>query len=264
MRLLPNFPIVYKPRRLIANQRMRRACGRSREPTAGLTEAPPPSTIAASGATNGVRRPCEGGQGMPATMFRAALALCVIASGAAQAQRYDPGASDTEIRLGETAPYSGPVAVAGAIGQPDFTAYFTAVNKAGGINGRQVRLIARRRVTVRRKPSKPHAAWSRTTMSCCCSAPSARPPTRRWKNISTRRRCRNCSSARAPAVSAIPKTFRGPWPSRQATRRKGRRWHDTFLKPSRRPGSPCCIRTTIWARIFAPDSAPAWGTKRIP
>jgi ABC-type branched-subunit amino acid transport system substrate-binding protein len=75
------------------------------------------------------------------TMFRATLALCVIASGAAMAQRYDPGASDTEIRLGETAPFSGPVAVAGAIGQASL-AYFAAVNKAGGINGRQVKLLS--------------------------------------------------------------------------------------------------------------------------
>jgi len=77
---------------------------------------------------------------MPGKMIRAILALCVVASGAAKAQHYDPGASNTEIKLGQTVPLSGPVAVAGAVGQASL-AYFAAVNKAGGINGRQVKLL---------------------------------------------------------------------------------------------------------------------------
>lgn len=74
---------------------------------------------------------------------RASLALLVSASiaGAAQAQPYDPGASDTEIRLGQTVPFSGPVSVAGAVGHASL-AYLAAVNQAGGINGRQVKLLA--------------------------------------------------------------------------------------------------------------------------
>jgi len=68
------------------------------------------------------------------------LALLVASAGAARAQPYDPGASDTEIRIGQTVPFSGPVSVAGAVGHASL-AYFAAVNKAGGINGRQVRLI---------------------------------------------------------------------------------------------------------------------------
>jgi hypothetical protein len=53
---------------------------------------------------------------MPGIRFRAALALFFVATGAAMAQQYDPGASDTEIRLGQTMPFSGPVSVAGAVG----------------------------------------------------------------------------------------------------------------------------------------------------
>ncbi len=86
---------------------------------------------------------------MPGSMFRAIVATFIVMTGAAVAQpsgngttpRYDPGASDTEIRLGQTMPFSGPVSVAGAAGQASL-AYFAAVNKAGGINGRQVKLIA--------------------------------------------------------------------------------------------------------------------------
>jgi branched-chain amino acid transport system substrate-binding protein len=78
---------------------------------------------------------------MPGIRFRAALALFFVATGAAMAQQYDPGASDTEIRLGQTMPFSGPVSVAGAVGYASL-AYFDAVNKAGGINGRRIRLLS--------------------------------------------------------------------------------------------------------------------------
>ena len=73
--------------------------------------------------------------------FRAALAVLVVATSPAMAQQYDPGASDTEIRLGQTMPFSGPVSVEGAAGHASL-AYFAAVNKAGGINGRQVKLLS--------------------------------------------------------------------------------------------------------------------------
>jgi branched-chain amino acid transport system substrate-binding protein len=75
------------------------------------------------------------------TRFRAVVAMCFMATGAAMAQRYSPGASDTEIRLGQTVPFSGPVSVAGVVGHASL-AYFVAINKAGGINGRQIKLIA--------------------------------------------------------------------------------------------------------------------------
>ena len=58
----------------------------------------------------------------------------------AQAQ-YDPGASDTEIKLAQTMPYSGPVSAAATVGYA-CTAYFETVNKAGGINGRKVTLVS--------------------------------------------------------------------------------------------------------------------------
>src|SRR5580692_10850327 len=78
---------------------------------------------------------------MPGSVSRAFLAMWVIATGTAMAQQYDPGASAAEIKLGQTMPFSGPVSVAGAVGQASL-AYFDAVNKAGGINGRRIRLLS--------------------------------------------------------------------------------------------------------------------------
>jgi ABC-type branched-subunit amino acid transport system substrate-binding protein len=56
-------------------------------------------------------------------------------------KRYDLGASDTEIKLGQTMPYSGPVSAAATVGTA-CTAYFDTINKSGGINGRKVTLIS--------------------------------------------------------------------------------------------------------------------------
>jgi branched-chain amino acid transport system substrate-binding protein len=56
-------------------------------------------------------------------------------------KQYDPGASDSEIILGQTMPYSGPVSAAATMGHA-CAAYFETVNKAGGINGRRVNLVS--------------------------------------------------------------------------------------------------------------------------
>jgi branched-chain amino acid transport system substrate-binding protein len=59
----------------------------------------------------------------------------------AQAANYGPGVTDTEIKLGTTSPYSGPVSAYGVYGQAQL-AYFRKVNDSGGINGRKVNLIS--------------------------------------------------------------------------------------------------------------------------
>ena len=59
----------------------------------------------------------------------------------AQAAKYGPGASATEIKLGQTMPYSGPASAYGTIGRVE-QAYFKMINDNGGINGRKVNLIS--------------------------------------------------------------------------------------------------------------------------
>lgn len=55
-------------------------------------------------------------------------------------KKYDPGASDTEIKIGNTNPYSGPASAYGTIGKA-IAAYFKMVNEQGGINGRKVTFV---------------------------------------------------------------------------------------------------------------------------
>src|SRR5258705_5779604 len=70
------------------------------------------------------------------------LGLAISSAGPALAQKkYDPGASDTEIRIGQTMPYSGPLSSVSVIGKTE-AAYFRMINALGGINGRKINLIS--------------------------------------------------------------------------------------------------------------------------
>src|SRR5512132_2019844 len=71
----------------------------------------------------------------------AALALLAASSGAALAQKkYDTGASDTEIKIGNIMPYSGPASAYGVIGKTE-EAFFKMINDKGGINGRKINFV---------------------------------------------------------------------------------------------------------------------------
>src|ERR1700733_7123978 len=85
---------------------------------------------------------------MPDSVHRRQVAklLCVApllagTAAAAAERQYDPGASDTEIKLGTTSPYSGPASSFGAYGKAQ-VAFFNMLNDQGGINGRKVNLIS--------------------------------------------------------------------------------------------------------------------------
>ncbi|MFH0298787.1 ABC transporter substrate-binding protein [Bradyrhizobium sp. 31Argb] len=74
--------------------------------------------------------------------FAAAVALLAVSSGHALAQKaYDVGATDTEIKIGNIMPYSGPASAYGVIGKTE-AAYFNKINAEGGINGRKINFIS--------------------------------------------------------------------------------------------------------------------------
>src|SRR5262249_22260624 len=74
--------------------------------------------------------------------FSAALALAATLSTAALAQKkYDTGATDTEIKIGNIMPYSGPASAYGVIGKTE-EAYFRKINAESGINGRKLNFIS--------------------------------------------------------------------------------------------------------------------------
>jgi branched-chain amino acid transport system substrate-binding protein len=74
--------------------------------------------------------------------FAAAAALTVLMTHGALAQKkYDTGASDTEIKIGNVEAYSGPASAYGVIGKTE-DAYFRMINDAGGVNGRKINFIS--------------------------------------------------------------------------------------------------------------------------
>src|SRR3954466_2621472 len=84
---------------------------------------------------------------MPAVtgkLAAASLALALIAASASTAsaqKKYDTGATDTEIKIGNIMPYSGPASAYGIIGRTE-AAYFKKINDEGGINGRKINFIS--------------------------------------------------------------------------------------------------------------------------
>jgi branched-chain amino acid transport system substrate-binding protein len=69
-----------------------------------------------------------------------ALALALSVSAANAQKKYDPGASDTEIKVGQTVPFSGPASAYASIGKTQ-AAYIKMINDQGGVNGRKINLI---------------------------------------------------------------------------------------------------------------------------
>src|ERR1700676_5148056 len=74
--------------------------------------------------------------------FSTAIILLVASgSGALAQKKYDTGATDTEIKIGNIMPYSGPASAWGVIGKTE-AAYFRKINAEGGINGRKITFIS--------------------------------------------------------------------------------------------------------------------------
>jgi branched-chain amino acid transport system substrate-binding protein len=71
----------------------------------------------------------------------ALAALAMVATPASAQRSYGPGASNSEIRIGTTTPYSGPASAYSA-GAVSITAYFAMVNEHGGVNGRKINFIS--------------------------------------------------------------------------------------------------------------------------
>ena len=74
-------------------------------------------------------------------VISAAFALCTAMNPALAQKSYDSGASDTEIKIGNIMPYSGPASAYAVIGKAE-DAYFNKVNAEGGVNGRKIKFIS--------------------------------------------------------------------------------------------------------------------------
>jgi branched-chain amino acid transport system substrate-binding protein len=74
--------------------------------------------------------------------FLISSAIFCLATGSAVAQnKYGPGVTDTEIMIGQTIPYSGPLSAYGTQGRAE-SAYYKMINDEGGVNGRRIKLLS--------------------------------------------------------------------------------------------------------------------------
>ncbi len=76
-----------------------------------------------------------------AAFSTAVIAFAAVSGGALAQKKYDTGATDTEIKVGNIMPYSGPASAYGVIGKTE-EAYFKKINAEGGINGRKINFIS--------------------------------------------------------------------------------------------------------------------------
>lgn len=76
-----------------------------------------------------------------ALVLAAALAAAGLSTPASAQKSYGPGVSDTEIKVGNTMPYSGPASPLSITGKV-IAGYFDEVNEKGGVNGRKLNLIS--------------------------------------------------------------------------------------------------------------------------
>src|SRR5277367_852338 len=68
------------------------------------------------------------------------LALAAVAVAAQAQKQYAPGVTDTEIKIGQTMPLSGPASAFSQVGRAE-AAYFHMINDQGGVNGRKLTLV---------------------------------------------------------------------------------------------------------------------------
>ena len=188
----------------------------------------------------------------PATIrsaaFWTALMTFAATNGSALAQKkYDTGATDTEIKIGNIVPYSGPASAYGIIGKSE-EAYFKMINENGGINGRKIKFISYddaysppKAVEQVRKLVESDEVL--VVFNAARHAVQHRDPeiSERQKGAATVRRHRRHQVERSDALS-VDHRMAAQLSERSAIYAK------FLMKEKPTPRSPCSTRTTISAR----------------
>jgi hypothetical protein len=142
----------------------------------------------------------------------AAMLLTLAGQASAGEKKYGPGVTDSEITIGNTSPYSGPASAFSMVAKAG-EAYVRKINAEGGINGRKIKFVS---------------------YDDAYSPPKTVEQTRKlvesdevlfvfnaFRNISTPRRCRSCSSQAGRRSGTTRRIFHGRWDSPRATRMRG-------------------------------------------
>ena len=179
----------------------------------------------------------------------AAAAAFAASAGSARADNA-PGVTDTEIKIGQTMPYSGPASAYGVIGRAE-AAYFKMINEQGGVNGRKINLISlddaysppKTVEQIRRLVEQEQVAFLFQTPR---HAAERRDPaiSQRQQGAAAVRRDRRGHVLRSEALS-LDDGLPAELPDRSAQSSPS-----TFWRPSPTRRSRCSIRTTASARTI--------------
>ena len=150
----------------------------------------------------------------------AATALSVLATQGALAQKkYDTGASDTEIKIGNVEAYSGPASAYGIIGKTE-DAYFRMINDQGGVNGRKINFISYDDGYSPPKTVEQVRKLIESDEVFLVFNALGTPTQTAVQKYQNGKKVRSCSSPPAPASGTIRRIFHGPWAISRATASK--------------------------------------------
>jgi hypothetical protein len=174
--------------------------------------------------------------------------LAFVALPARAEKQYGPGVTDTEIKIGNTGPYSGPASSYGTIPK-SMAAYYKAVNDQGGANGRKINFISYD--DAYSPPKTVEQVRRLVEQDSMLLVATPRTPTNSaiW-NYMNQRRCRSCLSPPAPPNGMTPNTILGRSVGSPITKAKGASTPPTqsSIGPTAKLGSS--IRTTISERTI--------------
>jgi branched-chain amino acid transport system substrate-binding protein len=175
------------------------------------------------------------------TLAAASLASLAVAGSALAQKKYDPGATDKEIKIGGISPYSGPASAYGVIGKV-MGAYFDKVNAEGGIKGRMIKFISLDDGYNPAKTVEQARKLVEQDEVLLIFNPLGTPPNSAIHKYMNDQKVPHLFLSSGFTKWADPKNF--PWTMGFSPRSS----RSTSSRPSPTPRSPCSTRTTTTAR----------------
>ena len=178
----------------------------------------------------------------------AALALAgLIATTATAQKKYDVGASDTEIKIGNINPYSGPASAYGVVGKTE-AAYFNKVNVEGGINGRKINFISYDDAYSPPKAVEQARKLVESDGVLLIFNSLGTPSNTAIQKYMNTKKVPQLFVATGATKWNDPKVSRGPWAFDRTTKARDTSTPSICYSNCRRERSASCSRTTIMVR----------------
>jgi ABC-type branched-subunit amino acid transport system substrate-binding protein len=187
--------------------------------------------------------------GIAYALGAAAMAAMLASAAPAQAQKkYGPGASDTEIKIGNIMPYSGPASAYATIGKVQ-AAYFKKVNEEGGINGRKINFVSYDDAYSPPKAIEQARKLVESDEVLLIFQPLGTPSNSAIQKYMNTKKVPQLLVATGATKFGDPKNFPGRWGGSPPTRAKAASSPSTFWRNTRIQGSPYFGRMTTPARM---------------